>query len=65
MLNEKYATEIQSILARYPANQKRAALMPLLYLAQREGGYVTHAAMQEIAALCGVDITEVASLIGF
>jgi NADH-quinone oxidoreductase subunit E len=65
MLGEQNATEIQSILARYPADQKRAALMPLLHLAQREQGYVTHEHMQEIAALCEVDITEVASLIGF
>jgi len=65
MLGEQYATEIQSILARYPADQKRAALMPLLHLAQREQGYVTQAQLQEIASLCEVTITEVASLIGF
>jgi NADH-quinone oxidoreductase subunit E len=65
MLNDKYASEIQNILARYPADQKRAALMPLLHLAQRELGYVTKAALQEVAALCEVSITEAASLVGF
>ncbi len=65
MLNEKYSEEIQAILSKYPPTQKRAALMPLLHLAQREHGYVTHEQMQEIADLCGVGITDVVSLIGF
>ena len=34
---------------KYPAEQKRSAVMPLLYLAQREEGYITKAAMQDIA----------------
>ncbi len=37
-LADKYADEIQTILAKYPADQKRSAVMPLLYLAQRENG---------------------------
>lgn len=65
MLAEKYASEIQDILARYPAEQKRAALMPLLHLAQRDEGYVTKESLQEVAALCEVSTTEAASLIGF
>lgn len=65
MLTEKYASEIRTILARYPADQKRAAVMPLLHLAQREQGYVTKALIQEIAGLCEITVTEVASLIGF
>jgi NADH-quinone oxidoreductase subunit E len=39
--------------------------MPLLYLAQRQDGYITKAAMQEIAGLLDVTETEVASIIGF
>ncbi len=49
MLLEKYKTEIDSILSRYPV--KRSALIPLLYLAQREDGYISEAAMKEIAGL--------------
>ncbi|WP_173048800.1 NADH-quinone oxidoreductase subunit NuoE [Nitrospira sp. KM1] len=49
MLREKYQKEIDDILMRYPV--KRSALIPLLYLAQREQGYVTEAAMIEIAGL--------------
>lgn len=49
MLKEKYQAEIDEILSRYPV--KRSALLPLLYLAQREEGYVTEPAMQEIAGI--------------
>lgn len=49
MLKDKYRDEIADILGRYPV--KRSALLPLLYLAQREDGYVTEAAMTEIAGI--------------
>jgi len=49
VLTDKYGKEIDEILSRYPV--KRSALIPLLYLAQREQGYVTEAAMKEIAQL--------------
>lgn len=65
MLIEKYQDEIQAILAKYPPDQKRAAVMPLLYLAQREGGYVTRQAMNEIAEILGISATDVASIVGF
>jgi NADH-quinone oxidoreductase subunit E len=39
--------------------------MPLLYLAQREEGYVTKDAMKEIAGVLSIDVTEVASIVGF
>jgi NADH-quinone oxidoreductase E subunit len=49
MLREKYTPQIECILSRYPV--KRSALLPLLYLAQQEEGYVSEAAMKEIAGL--------------
>jgi len=64
-LAEKYPKEVKQILAKYPPEHKRSAVMPLLYLAQRKAGYVDRHAMQEIAALVDVTETEVASLIGF
>jgi NADH-quinone oxidoreductase subunit E len=65
MLVEKYAEEVELILAKYPVGQKRSAVMPLLYLAQREGGYVTRQNMKEIARLLEIAPTDVASIIGF
>jgi NADH-quinone oxidoreductase E subunit len=49
MLKEKYGKEIHEILSRYPV--RRSALIPLLYLAQRDQGFITEAAMKEIATL--------------
>jgi NADH-quinone oxidoreductase subunit E len=49
MLREKYQKEIDEIVSRYPV--RRSALIPLLYLAQRDQGFITEAAMKEIAGL--------------
>lgn len=65
MIAEKYAAEIEIILAKYPLDQKRSAVMPLLYLAQREGGYVTKGDMVEIGKILGITSTDVASIVGF
>ena len=62
---KKYQEEVEQILAKYPADFKRSAIMPLLYIAQRERGYVTREAMAEIAQICEVATTEVASVAGF
>jgi len=48
-LAPKYPKEIKQILSKYPPEQKRSAVMPLLFLAQREEGYLTKAAMQDVA----------------
>ncbi len=53
------------ILAKYPPVQKRAAIMPLLHLVQQEDGFINREKMQEIAEIVDVDITEVASVVGF
>lgn len=67
VLREKYADEIQSILAKYPSDQagKRSAVMPLMHLAQLEDGYVTKDAISQVAEICEITTTEVASIIGF
>jgi NADH-quinone oxidoreductase subunit E len=64
-LAEKFPQEIQKILAKYPAENKRSAVMPLLYLAQREKMYVTKQSMAEIADILGISATDVASIVGF
>jgi NADH-quinone oxidoreductase subunit E len=64
-LAKKYPDEVRQILAKYPPDQKRSAAMPLLYLAQRDQGYITKGAMQEIAGLLQVSLTDVGALVGF
>lgn len=64
-LYTKYENEIQGILARYPAEGKRSAVMPLLFLAQRETNYVPAEALTDIAEIVGISETDVASILGF
>ncbi|MBN2115796.1 MAG: NAD(P)H-dependent oxidoreductase subunit E [Anaerolineales bacterium] len=65
MLLEKYPEEVKQILSKYPPEGKRSAVMPLLYLAQREEGYLTKSAMQDVAKIVGITETDVAALVGF
>lgn len=64
-LMKNHTIEVEHILANYPADRKRSAVMPLLHLAQQEAGYLTEADIQEIAAICEISATEVASVIGY
>jgi len=61
----KYEKEIQGILARYPAEAKGSAVMPLLFLAQREKGFISSEAVKDISEITGTSVTDVSSIIGF
>ena len=65
MLADKYAHEIQAILEKYPPDKRRSAVMPLIYLAQREKMYVDRKDMAEIGEILGMSPTDIASLVGF
>ncbi len=60
---EKHKDEIEEILSRYPV--KRSALIPLLYVAQRDHGHVTESAMLEIAHLLKLTPPQVYETITF
>jgi NADH-quinone oxidoreductase subunit E len=62
-LAENYRDEIADLLSRYPV--KRSALIPLLYLAQRERGYITEAAMIEIAGILNLTPPQVYETVTF
>ena len=64
-LQDKYAKDIEKVLAKYPADRKQSAVMPLLYIAQRDGGYVTKQDLAEIGEILEMTATEVASIVGF
>ena len=50
LLAEKQAAQIEALFAKY--KNKRSAVMPLLYMAQEEYGWVNDAGIAEVAALC-------------
>lgn len=61
--NPKYQERIQQHLAKYET--KRSAVMPLLYLAQEEYGWVNQQGIEEVAQLLDLDPTQVKSIAGF
>jgi NADH-quinone oxidoreductase subunit E len=66
-LLNKYPQEIERIQSRYPAGPtgRQAAVMPLLYLAQREQNYLSKQAIQDVAEITGLSTTDVGSIAGF
>ncbi len=62
-LAEKYPERIQKTFSKYP--DKRSAVMPMLYLAQEEYGWVSPEGIDEVAQLCDMDPTQVKSIAGF
>jgi NADH-quinone oxidoreductase subunit E len=64
-LAKKYPKEVKQILSKYPPEHKRSAVMPLLFLAQREEGYLTKAAMQDVARIVDITETDVVAIVGF
>jgi NADH-quinone oxidoreductase subunit E len=64
-LRQRFGEEIEGVLAKYPPDQKRSAVMPLLYIAQREHGYVTREQLDQIGEILGISSTDVASIVGF
>ena len=61
--NKKYEDRIQHHFSKYP--DKRSAVMPLLYIAQEEYGWVSPEGVNEVAELCEMDPTQVKSIAGF
>jgi NADH-quinone oxidoreductase subunit E len=63
MLSKKTKEAIEKLQKSYP--EKRSALIPALHLAQSEVGYLPLEIQKEVAALFGIDQTEVHALVTF
>ena len=63
VFSEKALAEYRDILARYP--QRRAALMPTLWLAQREFGWLSLPVMEYVAELMELPVAWVTSTASF
>jgi NADH-quinone oxidoreductase subunit E len=64
-LKQQYGKEIDKVLKKYPDNRRQSGVMALLYMAQREDGYVTKQNMIDIAEILDMTPTEVAAIVGF
>jgi NADH-quinone oxidoreductase E subunit len=56
---------LEEIASRYPAEHRRSAILPALYLAQEQIGYITGNAMREVAALIGCTPAEVEDVVSY
>ena len=57
--------DADAIMARYPDDRRRSAIMPLLYLAQSVDGWITRDALREIGQLLGITTAEVEAVASF
>lgn len=55
--------EFESLLTRYPT--KEAALLPTLWLVQRQEGWISEEAMEYVAGLLGISPVKVYSVVSF
>lgn len=63
MLNEETRRSILELQKLYP--EKRSALIPALHLAQAEVGYLPTEVQEDVAALFGIDTSEVKAVVSF
>src|ERR1700742_1275250 len=62
--NADYMERVKRIIAKYPAGRQQSAVIPLLDLAQRQEGWVTRPAIEEIAKMlemASIRVLEVAT----
>ena len=53
------------IVTRYPPDQRRSAVLPALYLAQHQQGYITANAIRHVAALLGITRADVEDVVSY
>ena len=53
------------IVTRYPADRRRSAVLPALYLAQAQQGYITANAIRHVAELLAVTPADVEDVVSF
>jgi NADH-quinone oxidoreductase E subunit len=63
MISEQAKQRMRDLAARYP--MARSAVMPALYIAQQEEGYITGQGLEAVAAAIGLTVDDVESVATF
>lgn len=63
MISEQAKQRMRTLAARYPVG--RSAVMPALYIAQQEEGYITQEGLQAVAEAIGMTVDDVESVATF
>jgi NADH-quinone oxidoreductase subunit E len=61
----EHRARLDEICGRYPADQRKSAILAALYLAQRQQGYLTRQAMRHVAEVIGCTPAEVEDVVSF
>lgn len=56
---------LQEVLAKYPADRKRSAVLPALYLVQAQQGHITGASMRYVAGLLEITPADVEDVVTY
>jgi NADH-quinone oxidoreductase subunit E len=56
---------LEEVCARYPAEQRKSAILAALYLAQHQQGYLTRNAMRHVAEVIGCTPADVEDVVSF
>ncbi len=54
-----------AIVQRYPPDRRRSAVLPALYLAQKQQGYITANAIRHVAEVLGITRADVEDVVSF
>lgn len=65
ILSESIRAEIAEAMSLYPVGRQRSAVLPALYIIQREFGYCPVEAQNELAVMLGIEPAEVGGVVGF
>ncbi len=57
--------DIEKICAKYPPENRRSALLPVLWMVQEKEGWVSQDSMREVADVVGVTAAEVYEVVSF
>jgi NADH-quinone oxidoreductase subunit E len=55
----------ERIVARYPPDRRRSAVLPALYLVQEQQGYITASAMRYVSGLLGITAADVEDVVSY
>lgn len=62
---EENRARLEAIAKRYPPEHRRSAILPALYLVQRQKGFITLNAIRHVADVIGCSAAEVEEIVSF
>lgn len=61
----EHRATLEEIAKRYPPERRRSAILPALYLAQKQQGYITGHAMKHVAQVIGCSAADVEDVVSY